>query len=308
MDELNTGSVAPEAAGKLSDVSAAPAIATPDATTESTNAINPSVAALQQPLGNINKDAWYNGLKPELKGFAELKNWKDVDSAVESYQHLEKLLGADKAGRGIVLPADEADTDGWNQVFNKLGRPASPDDYKLNVPEGLDGSMSKETAKWMHEAGLSAKQAQMINDKYNAHVLENIQAQEAKYQQQSESEINSLFNEWGKEKDRNIELARRGTAAAGLKPEVIAQLEKTIGAKQTYEMFKNIGASYLEDSFESNSSAKNPMGMSPEAARVRLDQLKKLPEYKDFRDKLLAKDPTARKEWDSLNFVAYNGG
>jgi hypothetical protein len=292
MDELNTGSVE---AGKPSESVATAPTQAPTEPAASAQ-INPNVAALQQPMGDINKDSWAASLKnPELKGYAELKNWKDTESVVESYRNLEKLMGADKAERGVVLPAQD-DAKGWGEFYDKLGRPASPDDYKLTVPEGFDDTMTKETAKWMHEAGLSKQQAEAIYGKYNEYLNSTMQALEAKQKQDAEREVQDLYKQWGKDSDMNIELSRRGMKAAGIDADTMAQLERSLGPKRTYEIFKNVGANFVEDVLVSNNQM-NPMGMSPEAARVRLETLKN---DAAWRERYLNGDVAARQEFQSL--------
>ena len=302
MTDLTTGSA--PLAGTPSDVS----VSTPTETTAIDNnavvntGLDPHIAALQQPLSSVNKDAWYNKIEnADLKGYAELRNWQSPEAVVESYQNLEKLMGADKAGRGMVLPADEADTEGWNKVFERLGKPAKAEDYKLDIPEGFDGNMTKEAANWMHELGLNTKQAQALNGKYNEYLTQTMQAADAKYQQEQKQQVDQIMQEWGNNADKNIELTRRGIRAAGLDENTLAQMDRAIGAKKVYEIFQKIGASYLEDKFEANGGQTNPFGMSPEAARVEIQGLMK---DKDFGAKLLAGDSIARQRWDNLNAVA----
>lgn len=288
--------VATTAAGETNNINAAV-----------TNAAAPvEVAALlKEPIGQIDKDAWYTKLNDEgLRGYAETRNWKNVDSVVESYKNLETLMGADKAGRGVVLPNGDEDVEGWNNLYTKLGRPEKSEDYKLSVPEGYDGTMTGEASKWMHEAGLSSKQAAMINDKYNEYLSNTIQQAEAKRTEALAKEFESLKTEWGNDYDRNIELARRGATATGLDADAIQKIEQSIGTKAMLQMFDRIGKSYLEDKFEGNTKS-NPFGMSPEAARVRIKALMK---DQDFSKKLLSGDSVARQEWDNLNRVSVSGG
>lgn len=300
MTDLNTGSVD---AGTPSDVgSSTTTQANVQTSANVASGIDPHIAALQQPITNINKDAWYTSLEnPDLRGYAETRNWKSPESVVESYQNLEKLMGADKAGRGLIMPADAEDAEGWNQLYNKLGRPEKADDYKLNVPEGFDGSMTKEASKWMHELGLNAKQAQQLNDKYNNYLSETMQAADAKYQQDQQAQVQEIMSSWGRDADKNIELTRRGVLASGLDENTLAQMDRAIGAKNVYEMFRRIGASYLEDSFEGNKDSGHSFGHSPEAARAEIQRLKS---DKEFGAKLLNGDAATRQKWDNLNMIA----
>jgi hypothetical protein len=62
---------------------------------------------------------WYSGLPEETRGLAEVKGWKSPADAIQSYANLEKMLGADKAGRGLVMPKEDADSTEWGQFYDK---------------------------------------------------------------------------------------------------------------------------------------------------------------------------------------------
>ena len=52
-----------------------------------------------------------------------LQNFQDMDGFVKSYLHSQKLVGADK----IPIPNKYATDEDWNAVYEKLGKPKSPD-------------------------------------------------------------------------------------------------------------------------------------------------------------------------------------
>ena len=69
---------------------------------------------------------WYDAFPEDVRGLVQNKGWQSPVDAIQSYTNLEKFLGADKAGRGLVLPKDDAGADEWGQVYDRLGRPADP--------------------------------------------------------------------------------------------------------------------------------------------------------------------------------------
>ena len=124
-----------------------------DQGTGSAPAGNPAGTALagEGAQANGQQQAWYGGYAEDIRGFVENKGWKDPSDAITGYINLEKYLGADKAGRGLVLPKDDAATDEWGQVYDRLGRPKSPDEYKLPVPDGDTGEFAKMAAGEFHK-------------------------------------------------------------------------------------------------------------------------------------------------------------
>jgi hypothetical protein len=82
----------------------------------------------------------------ELREFIRNKGWNDPADMAVGYRHLEKLIGGEK----VPVPKGESDTEGWERVYKALGRPATPEDYKLS---------DMESAAEYHKLGLSARQA-----------------------------------------------------------------------------------------------------------------------------------------------------
>ena len=77
---------------------------------------------------------------------------------IKSYIEMTK-----KAGSAINIP-EEGDTDGWNDVYSKLGRPEAPEQYELPATEGVEQNDDYKAAiqKAAFDNGLSAKQLAAI--------------------------------------------------------------------------------------------------------------------------------------------------
>lgn len=244
---------------------------------------------------------WFDSYPEEVRGTIQTKGWQSPADVIQSYTNLEKLLGADKAGRGVVLPKEDADASEWNQVYDKLGRPKSPADYKLPVPEGETGEFAQVAAGKFHELGLTAKQAQGLAEWYNAQAQEMQSSQFNQLAQNSEQEMASLQQEWGKEYDANIEAARRATRQFGLEAPTLEKIENAIGTKEMLQLFAKIGKGVGEDSFVDGSRSTG-FGMSPEAARVRIGQLKG---DREWSAKYLGGNADAKAEMERLMRAAY---
>ena len=126
----------------------------------------PAVAAAGGESAPV-ADGWVSSLPESVRGVVLNKGWKAPEDAITSYANLEKLLGADKAGRGVVLPKDDAGADEWGQFWNRLGRPEAADQYNIPLPDGDDGGFAKQAATWFHEAGLTQRQAEGLAGKWN---------------------------------------------------------------------------------------------------------------------------------------------
>lgn len=244
---------------------------------------------------------WYGGFPEDVRGFVENKGWKDPSDAITGYINLEKYLGADKAGRGLVLPKDDAAPEEWGQVYDKLGRPKSADEYKLPVPDGDTGEFAKMAAGKFHELGLTSKQAESLANWYNEQSQAMAASQVNQMGVNAEQEMAKLQQEWGKEYDANIEAARRATRQFGLEAPTLEKIENAIGTKQMLQLFAKIGKGVGEDSFVDGSRAGG-LGMSPEAARVRISQLKG---DREWAAKYLGGSADAKAEMERLMRAAY---
>ena len=268
----------------------------------SVEAGNPDVGGqVQQSDMGGQQAPWYSEFPEEVRGLVETKGWKTPVDAIQSYTNLEKFLGADKAGRGVVLPKDDAAAEEWSQVYDKLGRPQSPEDYKLPVPEGADGAFAQEAAKTFHELGLTSKQAQQLVEWFNDKSAGALSSQQNQIAQTAEQQMSELQQEWGKEFDANIEAGRRAARQFGVGEEMLTKMENALGTKDMLKFFANVGKGVGEDSFvEGGGSGK--FGMSPEAARVRINNLKS---DAAWTAKYLGGDANAKEEMQRLMRLGY---
>jgi hypothetical protein len=111
---------------------------------------------------------WYSEASKPL---VEAKGWKTADEAIGAYTNLEKLIGADRAGRTIVKPKDDKDAEGIKAYRAALGVPDSPDKYELPAPSGDGGGdLAKAASQWFHEAGIPREAAHKVTAAWNAHI------------------------------------------------------------------------------------------------------------------------------------------
>ena len=142
----------------------------------------------------------------EYREERSLQNFQNMNDFVKSYLHSQKLVGADK----IPVQNKMATDDDWNEVYKRLGRPSSPDEYQYQLPEQnkLDDATLKAFSEQAHKLGLLPKQAQGIIDYYNG--LAQQSEQSASMQQETarlEAET-VLRKEYGPAYDNKINAAK----------------------------------------------------------------------------------------------------
>jgi len=186
-----------------------------------------------EPAAQVTQD-WKSSLPEDLRMDPSIANQPSVESMGRSYISAQRMVGLDK----IAVPTEHSTDEEWTQVYDKLGRPESPEGYDLqmnNVPEGLEAN--PQLVDWFkgtaHKIGMTPRQAQELADRYNIMAGEVEQspdelaiAAEAKEQEG----VRSLQREYGKAFDTKIDTAKAvlnqygGEELLGLKLEDGTQL------------------------------------------------------------------------------------
>lgn len=223
---------------------------------------------------------WFDGFTDaETKGWVQSVGLKTPEAAAQKAWHLEKLLGADKAGRGFVLPKDDKDEAGWNGLYAKLGRPDKPDGYGFKA-EGADAELITAAAGEFHKLGLSAKQAQGVMawaQAQNAAIAEKAGKADEEFAAKSETEFADLKKAWGANADKNIEQARRAARAFLPKEgadQVMDKIERALGTRAFLELFQRIGEGLGEGDIPGGGDG-GEFGITVEGARAKLAELRK---------------------------------
>lgn len=224
---------------------------------------------------------WYSGIADEAtRNWVEAKGFKDPSSVAQSAYNLEKLIGHDRAGNTLVIPGEDATPEQIAEYRTKLGVPATPDDYKLPIPEGQSDTFAKEAANWMHEAGIPAKQAEQLAAKWNDYAA-GVHAQtEQQFNARAEQESAALKQEWGAAYDQNVEIARRAAQQfmGGDKAKIDA-IERAIGTGETFKLLNAIGKGLGEHKLASDTDGGQFGAMTPAQAKSRIEQLRSNREY-----------------------------
>ena len=142
----------------------------------------------------------------EYRGEKSLSNFRDMGDFVKSYLSAQKIVGADK----IPVPNKFATDDDWKAVFNKLGAPETPDDYKYNFKEGeVDQELVSSFNQHAHKLGLLPQQAESLIRYYNdMNEGSSIQAEERANETRLHTE-NELKKEFGPQYVKRLDQAQR---------------------------------------------------------------------------------------------------
>lgn len=277
----------------MSDINVTPA---GSADLANANAQAATAASTPQPASD-----WTAGLNDEMKGYVQNKGFKDPASVLDSYRNYEKLMGVPKE-RIAKIPEKDDDAAGWDEVYNKLGRPLKPEEYKI---ESFGGEKNDEVTGWakktFHELGLTRKQAEAFAAKLDGYTSETMKSQTLQEQAAVEKAQSDLKREWGSNYDQNLKVAKFAATKFGLKPEVVEAIEKVAGFPETMKFFQSLGATVGEHSFVGGDSAGAPGRMTPEGARSRIQELI---QDSDFARRYTSGDSKAVEEMNNLHVLA----
>jgi len=209
----------------------------------------------------------------DLRGWAENKGISEGEQALSSYRNLEKMFGADKAGRTVTLLGDDPTPEAQAAFYNKLGRPEDAAGYELAVPEGNDGAFAKLASEKFHELGITGKQGAALAEWWNEQAGGAVEQSEADYNAAVESDTAELRKEWGAAYDKNINDAKAAATKFGLDEKAVDAMEKALGFGGVMRHLNKIGAQLGEDSNDGNDENVGSGLMTPQSAQSALNEL-----------------------------------
>jgi hypothetical protein len=253
---------------------------------------------------------WYESFKdPQVKEWltAYKGAYPNPEAVAQKALNLEKFVGAEKAGRGLIVPKPDAKPEEWLAFWRKAGAPEKPDQYKLPAGMEKDEGLIK-MRDHAHSLGVPAS----LFEGLTGYLVEQIRTKDdesaAEYEERAGREMAELQAEWkGVEFDRRSELGRR--AATAFIPhkdkdeleDVLTRIEGAIGTKRTMKIWAAIGEAIGEHGFVGGDLPTIDGGMTPAQARLEIAALKK---DDAFGKKLMAKDAEAIAQWNKLHKIS----
>jgi len=229
--------------------------------------------------------------------------------------NLEKFVGADKAGRGVIVPKPEAKPEEWQAFYKKVGGvPEKPDGYVVHSDPKIAAELAADPLivqfrEQAHKMGMPPQFLKGAVEWYVGAMKGLQETQHAGLDQKAEADIAALHTEWqGTKYDENVELGRR--AAKMFIPhdkpeqmqEILNKMEGALGTKFTLQMWASIGQGLSEHGFVADPMNTGGGAMTPEGARLKINELKK---DENWSKRFATGDVEAKKEWDLLHRVAY---
>jgi len=187
-------------------------------TTQTTTEAPKQETQIEQPVPTVAK-SWKEAIPEDLRNDPNISKFTELEALAKSYINATRMIGQDK----VAVPNNNSTDDQWNEVYNKLGRPESPDKYKLEVKSDvvpLDDGAIKSFAENAHKLGLNNKQAQGILEFYKESMEGSVQQSKVDTETAQANAEAQLRKEWGRAFDDNIKKAG-AVAKANMNPQIL---------------------------------------------------------------------------------------
>jgi hypothetical protein len=251
--------------------------------------------------------------KDNLTVSDDVKNWegfgniKDPSDSITQLYNAQKMMGSEK----MLKPQDNWTPEQWTDHYRSLGAPEAADGYEILVPESLSGVLSEDDVKSSQElykqAGLTKKQAEILNNGGNEYAAARMEAAQAERQAGIEKGILGLQSEWGDEFGTKMDIAKAAVKKIG-GDQLAATLDR-LGVNQDPDLIKafaEAGKHYME-----SGGGKGPMssGMMVTTQTQASQLLKERQRDPDWSKALMEADHPAHadvvKERAELYSMAY---
>src|SRR5210317_1030614 len=173
-------------------------------TTQTTTDTPQQETMIEQPT-TVAK-SWKDTISEEFRNDPNISKFTEIDALAKSYINATRMIGQDK----VAVPNENSTDDQWQEVYGKLGRPESPDKYKLEAVSDvvpLDEGAIKQFAENAHQLGLNNKQAQGILEFYKNSMEGSVQQNQVDMETAQAQAEQELRKEWGNNYDNNIKKA-----------------------------------------------------------------------------------------------------
>ena len=232
---------------------------------ETTQTTTDTPQTIEQP-STVAK-SWKETISEEFRNDPNISKFTEIDALAKSYINATRMIGQDK----VAVPNENSTDDQWNEVYGKLGRPESPDKYKLEANSDvvpLDEGAIKQFAENAHQLGLNNKQAQGILEFYKNSMEGSVQQARIDTETAQANAEQELRKEWGRSYDENIKKA--GAIAKANMSEDILNMELKDGTRigdhpSVIKGFANIANLMSEDKLVSTESENVDRGTDYEA-------------------------------------------
>lgn len=173
----------------------------------------------------VSDSSWLSGLQDAgNRDLVAKKGWdksNTPDVVINSYRELEGRLG-----KALVIPDANAPKEDYDRVYSALGKPKTPGDYQLRLPQGVaenfpyDDAFATEYKNWAHEADLSPRQAQHVHDRFVQRFDKQLKDGEEGMKRRVGTAHQEILSKWGPTDSdgykSNLDFAKAGLRGLGL--------------------------------------------------------------------------------------------
>lgn len=211
------------------------------------------------------------------RAFVQSKGYGDINALAKSAREANRYI--DSTNAEIRYPREDAPPDVIKDFHKRIGVPETPDAYQFQHPEGVTVDPKFETfgKTLAHELGLTPKQAQAMNEKWNGFVAERAGEMGQQTEAQIAEQTAALKTAWGDKFDANLADGQKAFKALGLPAERVNAIEAQIGTPALMELMATLGKKMGGEAAFTPGGAgggpRDPASMSPAEAKVALDAL-----------------------------------
>ena len=212
---------------------------------------------------------------PNTKAWAEAKGLQNgnFENVLGSYHNLEKLMGADKAGRTITLLGDDASSEEHATFYNKLGRPEDASQYSVTLPEGSEDdtrlTMMRTKA---HALGLTDEQFTGLAEADAEYLSNTIQQQQDTASISGADAEVALKKEWGAADDLKVAGINLAAQKLGITEDQLKGLHSSMGPVEAMKFVDGLNTKIGDHDFDGGESVI-PNHKTPDQARTELSEL-----------------------------------
>uniref|UniRef100_A0A6M3K6Q0 Uncharacterized protein n=1 Tax=viral metagenome TaxID=1070528 RepID=A0A6M3K6Q0_9ZZZZ len=237
---------------------------------------------------------WRNTIPEEIRNDPVFEKYEGPGDAYKALVSAQKFLGREH----LPVPKDENDKETYGMIYDRLGRPKTPDAYPmptdLQIPKelSLDEGMLTEFKKTAHELGILPNQFAGVYKWYMNNVIGQYnKSNEATVTAHKEAET-LLRKDWGAAYQQNTALAKK-VFQSFADEKAFQEFEKGAGNNPVYlRLFAKIGEVLSEDQLTGKPGG---LSMTPDEAQVELRNMEgdikgplydaSHPQHQEFVDK-----------------------
>lgn len=232
-------------------------------------------------------DNWRSGLSVDLQNNPTLQKYNSAEDAHKAHLELQSKLGSDR----VAWPKDSSDEAGWGEIDKRRGVPEKSEGYGLdavNAPKGsgLETFDRMSFQEQMKAINASPAQAQAAWKNYTDMQIASHVASDAAFKEAVEANKAGLMQEWGEAYESNIQrgnaVIENFSATQEEKDYLTATFAKDPGGSK---FLAKIGGLMAESSIGGFQEKKN-FTLTPEEARIELDQIKANTDYMSDDDRV----------------------